>query len=86
MGMWTTDNQDTMKIVLRAFGDASHKNYGSHSFEAGYLESVIISILPGLPKRQQKILIEDMVRATQKQEQEVLKKMAKDPGVDKVSI
>ena len=75
MGLFTSENQDTMKIVLKAFSEASHKNYGSHSFEAGYLESVIVSILPLLPKRQQKILIDDMVRATKKQEKEVIDKM-----------
>ena len=75
MGMWTTDNQDTMSIVLRAFSEAANKNYGSHAFEAGYLQSVIISTLPLLPKRQQKILIDDMVRAAQKQEAEVVKKI-----------
>ena len=75
MGMWTTDNQDTMKIVLKAFGEASHKNYGSHSFAAGYLESLVVQMLPSLPKRVQKMFIEDMVRATQKQEKEVIDKM-----------
>lgn len=78
MGMWTTENQDTMSDVLRAFSEAARKNYGSHSFEAGYLQSVIISILPQLPKRQQKVLIEDMVRAAQRQEQEVVKKIMKE--------
>jgi hypothetical protein len=75
MGMWTTDNQDTMKIVLKAFGEASHQNYGSHSFSAGYLESVVVQMLPSLPKRVQKMFIDDMVRATQKQEKEVIDKM-----------
>jgi len=75
MGLFTSENQDTMKIVLRAFGDASHKNYGSHSFEAGYLESVVVEMLPHLPKRMQKIFIEDMVRATKKQEKAVIDKM-----------
>ena len=75
MGMWTTENQDTMKIVLKAFGEASHKNYGSHSFEAGYLESLVVQMLPHLPKRMQKMFIDDMVRATQKQEAEVIAKM-----------
>lgn len=75
MGMWTTENQDTMKIVLKAFGEAVHKNYGSHSFEAGYLESVVVEMLPHLPKRMQKVFIEDMVRATKKQEQQVIDKM-----------
>lgn len=75
MGLFTSENQDTMKIVLRAFGDASHKNYGSHSFEAGYLESVVVEMLPYLPKRMQKVFIEDMVRATKKQEKAVIDKM-----------
>jgi hypothetical protein len=79
MGMWTTDNQDTLKIVLKAFGEASRKNYdGSYAFEAGYLESVIVSMLPLMPKRAQKIVIDDMVRATQKQEKEVIEKMSKE--------
>ena len=75
MGLFTSENQDTMKIVLRAFGEASHKNYGSHSFEAGYLESMVVEMLPFLPKRMQKVFIEDMVRATKKQEQQVIDKM-----------
>ena len=76
MGMWTTDNQDTLKIVLKAFGEAARKNYdGSYAFEAGYLESVIVSMLPLMPKRAQKIVIDDMVRATQKQEKEAIEKV-----------
>ncbi len=86
MGLFTSENQDTMKIVLRAFGDASHKNYGSHSFEAGYLESMVVEMLPFLPKRMQKVFIEDMVRATKKQEKAVIDKMQKDPTVDKVTV
>ncbi len=78
MGMWTTENQDTLGIVLRAFSEAANKNYGGHAFEAGYLQSVIISLVPMLPKRQQKVLIDDMVRAAQKQEAEVVKKIMKE--------
>ena len=78
MGMWTTDNQDTMSLVLKAFSESARKNYGGHSFEAGYLQSVIISVLPDLPKRKQKILIDDMVRAAQKQESEAVKKIMKE--------
>ena len=78
MGMWTTDNQDTMNDVLRAFSEAARANYGSHAFEAGYLQSVITSLVPLLPKRQQRVLIEDMIRATQKQERDVVAKMIKE--------
>lgn len=75
MGMWTTENQDTMRIVLRGFSDATLKNYGSHSFAAGYLESMVVEMLPHLPKRLQKQFIDDMVRATKKQEQQVIEKI-----------
>ena len=86
MGMWTTENQDTLNIGLKAFSEAAKKNYGTHAFEAGYLQSVVISLVPLLPKKQQKILIEDMVRATQKQEKEVLQKMQENRTVDRVSV
>jgi hypothetical protein len=78
MGMWTTENQDTMSLVLRAFSEAANKNYSGHAFEAGYLQSVIVSILPQLPKRAQKVLIEDMVRAAKKQEAQVIEKLNKE--------
>jgi len=35
---------------------------------------VIVSLVPLLPKRAQKVLIDDMVRAAKKQEQEVSNK------------
>ena len=78
MGMWTTENQDTFAIVLKAFSEAAHKNYGGHSFEAGYLQSLAVQMLAQMPKRMQKVFIEDMVRATKKQEQQVIDKMSKE--------
>ena len=78
MGMWTTENQDTMKIVLKAFIDASLKNYDSHSYAAGYLETTVIEMLRHTPKRYQKGLINDFIRATQRQEEQVIKKMNKE--------
>ena len=78
MGMWTTENQDTMKIVLKAFIDASQKNYDSHSYAAGYLETTVIEMLRHTPKRYQKGLINDFIRATQRQEEQVIKKMNKE--------
>ena len=78
MGMFTTENQDTMKIVLKAFTDASLKNYDSHSYAAGYLETTVIEMLRYTPKRYQKGLINDFIRATQRQEEQVLKKMNKE--------
>ena len=84
MGMWTSENQDTLEDVLKAFSGAARKNYGDHAFEAGYLQSTLVSILPLLPKRQQKVLIEDMIRATQKQEQQVVAKMKENRVFERV--
>ena len=81
MGLFTTENQDTMKIVLRAFSDAAGRNYpgfpgcSNHAFEAGYLQSMVVEMLPYLPKRLQKVFIDDMVRATQKQEKQIVDKI-----------
>ena len=74
MGLFTTENQDTMKIVLKAFNDASLNNYGNHSYAAGYLESTVVEMLRYTPKRYQKGLINDFIRATQRQEEQALKK------------
>ena len=78
MGMFTTENQDTMKIVLKAFSDASLKNYDSHSYAAGYLETTVVEMLRYTPKRYQKGLINDFIRATQRQEEQVIAKMNKE--------
>ena len=78
MGMWTTDNQDTMRIVLKAFIDASHKNYNSHSYAAGYLESMVVQMLPFMPKRVQKSFVEDIIRAVQKNEAQIIAKTNKE--------
>ena len=78
MGMWTTVNQDTMKIVLKAFNDAAYKRYDNHSYSAGYLESVVVEMLPHTPKRYQKALIQSMVGVTQRLEKEAIQKTQKE--------
>ena len=78
MGMWTKVNQDTMKIVLKAFNDAAYKRYDNHSYSAGYLESVIVEMLPRTPKRYQKALIQSMVSVTQRLEKEIIQNRQKE--------
>jgi hypothetical protein len=75
MGMWTTENQDTLADVLRSFGKAGREVYGDYAFEAGYLNSLAIEMLKYLPKRQQKEIINDLIRGTQKLEQRVIDRM-----------
>jgi len=66
-----------MRDVLKAFGDASHANYGTHSYAAGYLESLVVEMLYHCPKRYQKSLIRSMTAMTERQEQEALAKINK---------
>ena len=68
--MFSTQNQVEFKEVLRKFSDATYKNYDSHAFAAGYLESLAVAMLSALPKREQTALINDMIRATEKQLQQ----------------
>ncbi len=84
MGMWTSENQDNFAIVLKAFSEAAHKNYGGHSFEAGYLQSVAVQMLAQMPKRMQKVFIEDMVRATKRQEKQFADKQAENKTMERV--
>ena len=67
MGMWTTENQDTMAESLREFRAVAREAFdGSTAYEAGYLHSTVISMLRHLPKREQKALIEEFNRTTQR--------------------
>ena len=78
MGMWTTDNQDTLTDVLKAFSQAARASHDvpySYAYEAGYLQSVIVTLVPDLPKRKQKRLIEDMIAATQRLERLAVERM-----------
>ena len=62
--MFTTANQEQMRDLLKAFTDGSRELYNSHSYSAGYLESMVVHMLPYLPKRVQKDFIADIERAT----------------------
>ena len=82
--MFTNENQETFRIVLKAFSEAAHKNYDSHAFEAGYLQSMCVQLLGMMPKKYQKSFIDDMVRATQKQERQVVEKMNENKTFERV--
>jgi hypothetical protein len=84
--MFNETNFDTMRLVMKAFASASRENYQSHSYAAGYYESTILRMFTLLPKRAQKIFIEDMVRATQQQEKEVIARLNENRTVDRVSV
>jgi hypothetical protein len=84
--MFGNENQDTFRLVLKAFSEAARANYGTHAFESGYLQSLAVQMLGVMPKKHQRQFIDDMVRATQKQEQEVVKKINENRVVDRVAV
>ena len=46
------DKRD-IQSVLKGFVDATYQEYGSHSFAAGYFESMLASILADSPRCKQ---------------------------------
>ena len=46
------DKRD-IQSVLRAFADATYQEHGSHSYAAGYFESMLASILVDSPRCKQ---------------------------------
>jgi len=66
--MFHTDNQVAFKQSLRKFTEAAYKNYGSHAYSAGYLESLAVQMLALMSKREQKAFIDNMTAAAKKQE------------------
>ena len=69
--MFHTDNQVEFKQALRKFTEAAYQNYGSHSYSAGYLESLAVQMLALMSKREQKGFIDSMTQAAKKQQKEL---------------
>ena len=52
------------KVELQRLSDASYAKYGSHSYAAGYFESMLAEVLAELPKATQARLIESVRTAS----------------------
>jgi flagellar biosynthesis chaperone FliJ len=66
--MFHTDAQVEFKQTLRKFTDAAYKNYDSHAYAAGYLESMAVQMLAVMSKREQQGFIKAMHSAVQQQQ------------------
>lgn len=80
MGTWATENQNTLEAVLEQFGQAVEQRFaedgGGSYFEIGYLKNTLLHYMKFMPKRVQKVLISEMIEATQKQEAIVIEQMS----------
>jgi hypothetical protein len=58
---------DQTRATVKAFADAAYENYGSHAYAAGYLESMVATIIMKLPKAARKELRQELETAALKQ-------------------
>ena len=50
-------SRDECKVELKLFAAASHAEYQSHSFAAGYYESLLAGLMAELPRHKQMELV-----------------------------
>ena len=60
----TITKQDELEAALNVFAKATQEHYGSHSYLAGFLQSMLVSALSSMPKRKQQEIIDSVVKAT----------------------
>jgi hypothetical protein len=64
--MFSSNVQVEFKDLLKAHTQAKQKEYDSHAYSAGYLESLADSMFYYLPKRQQQFFLAMMQDAVEK--------------------
>ena len=64
--IWT--ERELTRNSIKAFTDAAFANYGTHAYGAGYLESLLASVVMDLPKAKREQLRKDMQAAAIQQE------------------
>ena len=63
-------NAATRKVMLE-FSNAAHAKYGSHSYTAGYLESVLVGVIANMSKKDRDMILNDLARTADKLQKEV---------------
>lgn len=66
----TQANREQFAQVAKEFTDASRKNYGGHSYTAGYLEALAHQMLAYMSHKDQAMFIDWMKSAAEKQQLE----------------
>ncbi len=57
--------------ALKAFSSASYHKHGSHSYSAGYLESVLVQALLMMSNRARQMILDDLACATTNMQNQV---------------
>ena len=57
--------------ALKEFGDASYAKYDSHSYAAGWLESVLVSAMNNMTKKDRDYILNGLREQTEQMQKEV---------------
>lgn len=65
------ERTEANRKVLREFSDASYANYGSYTYAAGYLESLLVQALNSMSNKDREIVLNDLIKQTEKLQKKV---------------
>lgn len=65
------ERTEASRKVLKEFGDASYAVYGSYSYAAGWLESVLVGAMNGMSKKDREYILNGLREQTEKMQKEV---------------
>jgi hypothetical protein len=58
--MFSSNQQQEFRKVIKEFAQAKYDELGTHSYAAGYFESLAVSMFASLSKKEQKFYMEQM--------------------------
>ena len=65
------ERTEAVRKVVKEFSDASYANYGSYSYSAGYLESLLVQTMLGLSNKERESILKELTEQTNKLQKEV---------------
>jgi hypothetical protein len=69
---------DATRATVKSFTDAAYKNYGSHSYASGWLESTVCQLIMELPKKRREEMRQQFAEQAKKHEHQALLNTMKD--------
>jgi hypothetical protein len=65
------ERTEACRKATKALGDASFAKYGSYSYAAGYLESVLVQAMLNMSKKDREAIIKELTFQAEKMQKEV---------------
>ena len=65
------ERTEASRKVVKEFSDAAFANYGSYSYSAGYLESLLVQTMLGLSNKERESILKELAEQTNKLQKEV---------------